>query len=253
VNLAETQDLFAALTMRESIDPVVRDTILEGDARLSSAERACIYSDMYLARLVDALREDYPLLARLVGNEQFFALAAEYVQAHPSRSPTLAHLGRVLSGFLHGRAAQRPDLAALSALEWARAEAFVAPDAEPQDVAALQALGEQLPTARLELVPSVRVLSLEYDVAPLWSDLDAGRDPSAPRPGPAFAVVWRRGFDVFHAPIASDERAALALVQQGKTVGEACEAFTGAADPVRAALDALSSWFGEGMVSGVSA
>jgi hypothetical protein len=58
---------------------------------------------------------------------------------------------------------------------------------------------------------------------------------------------------VFHARIASDERAALELVQQGKSVGEACDAFTGAADPVRAALEALSSWFGEGIVARVAA
>jgi hypothetical protein len=253
VNLAEIQDLFAALTMRETVDPEARDACLAGDARLSAAERARIYSEMYLARLVDALREDYPLVARLVGDAEFFALGGEYVQAHPSRSPTLAHLGRALPGFLRARTGRRRDVAALAALEWARAEAFVAPDAEPQDSSALQTLGEDLPSARLQFVPSLRVLALDSDVAALWSDLHAGRDPPPPRPGPAFLVVWRRGFDVFHAPIASEERAALAFVQQGGTVGEACEAFTGAADPVRAALEALSSWFGEGMVAGVSA
>jgi hypothetical protein len=253
VNIAELQDLFAALTMRERVDPEARNACLTGDERLSAAERARIYSDMYLARLVDALREDYPLLARLVGDEEFFALGAAYVRAHPSRSPTLAHLGRELPGFLRGRAGQRPDVADLAALEWARAEAFIARDAEPQDPAVLQSLGEDLPGARLELVPSVRVLSLDHDVAPLWSDLDSGGEPSAPRAGPACLLVWRRGFDVFHAPIASEERAALEAVLSGTTVGEACEAFTTAADPVRAALEALTSWFGEGLVARVAA
>jgi hypothetical protein len=253
VNLGETQDLFAALTTGEPVDAEARDACLAGDAQLPAAERARIYSDMYLARLVDALREDYPLLARLVGDEEFFALCSAYVKAHPSRSPTLAHLGRALPAFLRGRPGLRPDLGDLAALEWARAEAFIARDAEPQELAALQALGENLPSARLELIPSVRVLSLDHDVGRLWSDLEDGRDPSAPHPGPAFLLVWRRAFDVFHARIASDERAALELVQQGKTVGEACDAFTGARDPVRAALDALSSWFGEGIVERVAA
>ena len=152
MRLAEAQDLFAALVTGEHpVDPAAREAFLVGDAGLSASGRARIYSDMYLFRLVDALREDYPLLARLLGDEEFFSLCADYVRAHPSRHPSLARLGWALPGFLRDRAAPRADLSDLAALEWARAEAFVAADAGPLDETALRSLGEDAASARLVL------------------------------------------------------------------------------------------------------
>jgi len=123
VTLAESQQLIAALVTRDAeVDPAVRDASLVGDAELPAAERARIYSDMYLFRLVDALREDYPLLSQLLSAEEFFALSAAYVRTHPSENPSLAHLGRHLPAFLRDAPETRRDLAELAALEWARAQ-----------------------------------------------------------------------------------------------------------------------------------
>jgi hypothetical protein len=250
VTLGEAQDLFAALVTGDpSVDPAAREALLLGDGRLSASQRARIYSDMYLSRLVEALREDYPLLARLLGDDEFFSLCAAYVRAHPSRHPSLARLGADLPAFLRERAASRTDLPDLAALEWARAEAFVAPDAEPLGEAALRALGEEAASARLALVPSVRLLSLGHDAAALWADLEASRAPEAPRPGPAAVLVWRKGFEVFHAGISPEELRALSAVQRGATLAEACQAFAALPDPARAALDAVASWCGEGLIS----
>jgi hypothetical protein len=250
LTLAEAQDVFAALvTGDRPVDPASREALLIGDAGLSASERARIYSDMYLFRLVDALREDYPLLARLLGDEEFSSLCAAYVRAHPSRHPSLARLGAALPGFVRDRAGARADLADLAALEWARAEAFVAPDAVPLDETALRSLGEDAASARLVLVPSVRLLSLGYDAAALWADLEAAREPGPPRPGPGSLLVWRKGFEVFHAEVSPEELAALSAVQREATLGEACEAFAAVPDPTRAALDALASWSGEGLIA----
>ena len=254
MRLAETQELFAALVTGDiPVDPAARDANLTGDTELSAAERARVYSDMYLYRLVDALREDYPHLARLLGADPFFALAAEYVRAHPSRNPSLAHLGRELPAFLAAHPAGRADVADLAALEWARAEAFIAPDAEPLDAAGLGALAQNTAAARIVLCPSVRLLSLPHDVASLWADLEAGRDAGAPIRAPTALLVWRKGFEVFHAPVSPQELAALQTVQRGATLGEACEAFAALPDPAHAALDAVASWCGEGLICGIEA
>ncbi|HYR17851.1 MAG TPA: DNA-binding domain-containing protein [Myxococcales bacterium] len=250
MTLAEAQDLFAALVTGERpVDPAAREALLVGDAGLSADERARIYSEMYLFRLVEALREDYPLLARLLGEEEFFSVCAAYVRAHPSRHPSLARLGAALPGFLRDRAVPRPDLSDLAALEWARAEAFVAPDAAALDETALRSLGEDPASARLTLVPSIRLLSLGYDAAALWADLEALRQPGPALPGPTWLLVWRKGFEVFHAEVSPEELAALSAVQRGATLGEACEAFAALADPARAALDALASWSGERLIA----
>jgi len=253
MRLAEAQDLFAALVTGEHpVDAGAREECLAGDAHLSAGERAHIYSDMYLFRLVDALREDYPLVARLIGDEAFFALCAEYVRAHPSRNPSLARLGADLPAFLRERPATRPDLADLAALEWARAEAFIAPDAAPLDATALQTLGAGAASDRLVLVHSVRLLSFEHDGAALWADLEAAREPGPPMRRRMALLVWRKGFEVFHAEVSPEELAALAALRRGATLGEAFEAFAPLPDPAGSALDALASWSGEGLIAQIA-
>jgi hypothetical protein len=250
VTLAEAQDLFAALVTGDGrVDPAERDALLAGDAGLSASDRARIYSDMYLFRLVAALREDYPLLARLLGDEEFFSLGAAYARGHPSRHPSLARLGADLPSFLREQKTSRADLADLAALEWARAEAFVAANEEPLGEEALRSLGEDAAGARFSLVPSVRLLSLPHDVGGLWADLDASLAPQPPRPGPASLVVWRKGFEVFHAAVSPEELSALSALHRGASLGEAFEAFAALPDPARAALEALASWSGEGLLA----
>ena len=252
MTLSETQELFAALVTGEpAIDPAFRDTCLVGDGELSAGERAHIYSEMYVFRLVDALREDYPQLAQLLGAERFFALSSGYVRAHPSRNPSLAQLGRDFPAFLATRRGERTDLGDLAALEWARAEAFIAPDAEPLDSSLFQTLDENAAAARFVLSPSVRLLSLQHDVAPLWSDLEAAHEPREPVRAPASLLVWRKGFDVFHARVSPEELAALHAVQRGASLGDACEPFAALPDPTQAALDAVASWCGEGLICGI--
>ncbi|TMB06491.1 MAG: hypothetical protein E6J66_19265 [Deltaproteobacteria bacterium] len=61
-------------------------------------------------------------------------------------------------------------------------------------------------------------------------------------------AVWRKGFEVLHAPIDQDEARALALAQSGESLGAVCEAFVERPDAVEAAFRAISSWFAEGWV-----
>jgi hypothetical protein len=252
MTLSDAQQLFAALVTGESdVDPALRDATLVGDGELSAAGRARIYSDMYLFRLVDALREDYPLLARLLGGDGFFALASDYVRAHPSRAPSLAQLGQHLPAFLRENPRGRADLADLATLEWARASAFIASDAEPINSAALGPLAQNPAAARMVLVPSVRLLLLEHDAAALWAELEAGRDPGPPERSASCVLVWRKGFEVFHAAVSSQELAALAALQRGATFGEACESFATLPDAASAAFEALASWCGEGLICAI--
>src|ERR1051326_5290868 len=69
---------------------------------LSAAERVLIYNGMYLSRFAEALAVDYPGLKYYLGDEDFDALCARYVQKHPSTSYSLNHLGDALPDFLTG-------------------------------------------------------------------------------------------------------------------------------------------------------
>lgn len=254
MTLAETQRLFHALATGDpAVPPGEAGRIVLGTPGLSAVDRIGIYADMYLWRLADALREDYPKVAAVLGDERFLALARSYAREHPSDRADLGLFGRHLPAFLARRPAEdRPDLADLAALEWARAEVFFEAPAEPAGPDALGALApERFLAARLSLVPALRVLAQDHDAAATWRRLEEGGAPGEPAPGPAAVAVWRSGFDVFHAPVPLDEALALEAAARGEPLERVCAAFAGRDDPARAAFEAISSWLREGWIGAV--
>lgn len=252
MKLAEMQRLFYQLAARapgsESLDVA---TLFSGTAELDAKARIGIYADMFIWRQIDALREDFPKLALLLGDGHFYAMAEDYLKAHPSRHASLSELGRELAGFLlrwSGEGA-RADLADLAALEWARAKVFEEANFEPAPPERLRAFSADVfPRVRLRFVPALRALELRHDFVELWQSLEEGSPAGPPSPRGHTVVVWRKGFEVLHAPIDRDETAALELAQSGEPLGIVCGAFAQRPDPVEAAFTAISSWFVESWV-----
>jgi hypothetical protein len=106
-------------------------------------------------------------------------------------------------------------------------------------------------SARLRLVPALRVHRLRHDVAPLWGALVRGAPAPRPAPRETHLAVWRHGFEVFHAPVPADEARALAAARRGATLGEVLAAFQARPDPAAEALAAVESWFDEGWIAAV--
>jgi hypothetical protein len=230
------------------------DQIVRADGRLSPQRRVEIYAQMYFWRQVEALKEDFPKLAALLGADGFAHLVDAYVHTYPSVHPSLGRLGCQLARFLaeHRSENGRPDLADLAALEWARAEVFVELDAPSAPASIFSELApEQFAAARFCLVPAVRVLSFEHDAMALWRAVEQGEPAPGPLPHPQHVLVWRKGWTVFHAPIDAEEAKALEWARQGRTLGEVCEAFAERDEPVVAAFAALQSWLAESLVSRV--
>src|SRR5258708_4485523 len=133
----------------EAIDPAA---LLAGTPALDATARVRIYADMFIWRQIDALRDDFPKLALLLGDGPFYAMAEDYLRAHPSRHASLSELGRELPAFLRSWSGEggRADLADLAALEWARAKVFEEANVEPAPPEHLRAIGaNQLPQLRL--------------------------------------------------------------------------------------------------------
>lgn len=254
MTLAEIQTAFHALATRAA-DPAVRaEEFLLGSAELPASERIGIYADMYVWRLADSLREDFPKLAALLGGERFLELAEAYAREHPSDRPDLGQFGRHLPAFLRRfPARERVDLADLAELEWARSEVFLEAPAPSAGRDALASLGPRsFPEARLRLIPALRLLVLDHDAAALWRRLEDGEPAEAPRAEAAAVVVWRSGFEVFHSRVDLDEARALAAAAAGEPLSRVCAEFAGREEPAAAAFAALSSWLEEGWISAIS-
>jgi hypothetical protein len=222
-------------------DNMEADEMFLGSGELSAAARLAIYTDMFRARSVECLREDFPKLAALIAHDDFWELTMAYVKQHPSRDPSLSSLGRDLAGFVAQHSMERPDLSDLAALEWARAEVF-----EEANAAVLPAPNEL--AGPLQLIPALRRLRLQWDVCGLWNALEAGEHAPAPRPGPVDVIVWRKDHTVFHVLVSADEGNALNLVAAGRPLEEICAAFESHPNALERAARALGSWFAEGWI-----
>ncbi len=239
--LAETQRLFwtlisapegvaAALSAPGSEGERLRAAVegqIAGDGRLSATQRLDVYADQYFYRLLDCLTEDFPAVRAVIGEVRFHNLVTDYLLAHPSTHPSLRFAGQHLAPFLttHGLRDRWPFLGDLARFEWTLLDAFDAPDATPLAEADLAALpvGEWA-RLRIRLVPSCRLVELEWLVDETWARAKRGEEPGVPAPGPASFAVWRRDLRVLHRRLDGAERAALGAVADGRTFADVCAA-----------------------------
>ncbi len=228
-----------------------------------------VYHHAYAARLVSALRDNFEILARAMGDEAFDALGRAYLAAQPSQQPSIRWFGHRLAGFMDGCVAAddglvpHPALADLARLDWALREAFDAAAAEPLAAAALSAVaGHRWPALRFECHPSMRLLDLQWAVAPVWHVLKqaaAGAEPDLPAPEPAAhtLLVWRRGLATHWRVLVPSEAAALGQLADGARFDALCaRAADAAGDGDAAALKVLGwfrQWLADGLLAGIAA
>jgi hypothetical protein len=186
-----------AITGTDFLGTSARAVVRDG-SRMDPDARIEIYRLGYRARLVECLRDDYPVLAEALGEDGFESLCHAYIAAYPSTSPNLNGFGRHMASFartarhvLDDRAGFSADLAAL---EWALVEVIHAPLPAPIDVAPLSALA---PSAWGELrftkSASARLVKTEYPVNAYYqARRGRGETPGVPAAQAESTAIYRR-------------------------------------------------------------
>jgi hypothetical protein len=256
-NLPELQAMFWASLADDpgtddaaSLAPGLVAVIGPGTA-LTPAERLQIYTRMYFWRIRDALAEDYPQLAELLGSDGFADLLRAYLRHHPSENPSLRHAGRHLPAFLAAHPVGVPPYAGdLARLEWARVDAFDAPDVAPLGKADLHAIDpDAWATIRFAPIPALSVVACDWPVHDVWADPAGCR----PEPSPTILRVWRQEHRVFHARVDAFEAAALERLLAGEPFANVCDVF-GALAAEEAAARAgglLARWIEDGILGAI--
>jgi hypothetical protein len=232
---------------------------IAGTRSVPARTRLKIYREAYSLRLAEALATSYPVLYKLLGEDQFRWLACAYIDAQPSRHYSVRFFGHRLAAFLATEQQYRetPVLAELARWEWALADVFDARDAAPLTRKTLESLPpDRWPGLRFLFHTAVRVLHTQWNTASIWSALS--RD--APPPNPTRSVsrgswaIWRTGLDLFFAEMQSEEARALRLAMRGESFAGIC-ALPSASSDVDAALWAaglLGQWIDRGWIINVS-
>ncbi|MET3592625.1 hypothetical protein ABID26_002013 [Mesorhizobium shonense] len=153
-----------------------------GPDGLPSPRRFAVYRNNVVAGLIETLKENYPAVHRIVGDEFFRAMAGQFATAHPPRSPIMLGYGSGFPEFIGGfePVAALPYLADVARIERAWIEAYHAADAEPLTAADLLAIDQdRLAQVRLALHPSLRVTRSRFPALTIWRMNIAGGEPAA--------------------------------------------------------------------------
>ena len=160
-----------------------------------------IYTFGYLARLAEAIENDYPATRRILGEGAFRSLAARYLERHPPHSFDIGRAGDRLAAFLETDplAADLPFLPDLARFEWSLAEAFIAADREPLAWSDLARLGpEAVADAVFRPRPGTAVIRSRWPLLDLSATQDlADREVSIAVEGrPCVVLVYRQDLEV---------------------------------------------------------
>jgi uncharacterized protein (UPF0276 family) len=190
---------------------------------LKHAERFALYRGNLTSTWAKALAAAYPVIAQLVGEEFFTALAREYGRSHPSDNGDLNRFGAHFESFLRSfeHVNDLPYLPDMARLEWQlhrihyadHESALQAHDINPQTVE------EQ----SFPWQPTAQLFESEWAVVPLW--LAHQGKPFPPKMDePSRALLSRPEWTAHVTPLQAPDYAALQALKEGKTFGAALDA-----------------------------
>lgn len=204
-----------------------------------------------------ALLAAYPVIAALIGEDNFTHLARELWHHHPPRRGDLAYWGDALPAFLdqHAQLADIPYLGDVARTEWALHRAAGDADACP-DLSSFARLTQEDPQGlALSLAAGTAVIASRHPVASLVTAHlygSPGLDEAARRLRAGCAeqaVVWRQGLRPRIAPIGHAAAALLKALMGGSDLPGALDA---AAQAPSAGDDFdFSAWLSQAVTDGL--
>jgi len=188
-----------------------------------------VYRNTVVSGCVDALRANYPIVAQLLGDEMFDAVAAEHAAHCPPRRPVLALYGSRFPDWLEqqGWLREIPFLPYVAQIERLHVEALFAADATPLTLADLRGR-EDWQALRLAVHPAMRFAWLTAPAMSIWlahrdgftGDLELEWQAEG-------ALLTRPHLEVLPARLTRAGHRFLFGIRLGETVGSAAIATAG--------------------------
>jgi uncharacterized protein len=194
--------------------------------------RFAVYRNNVAVAQIGALKEQFPIVLQLIGDEAFSGLARAFARQSPPRSPVLGDYGADFPAFLETFLTETgesptPYLPDMARLDWACLSALRAPEAESCDVSQIAALDPaRLGAARALTHPSLALVASDW---PLLALRDPGGKPIADWSGET-VLVLRPGAELHLVSISSGAATFLRACAEGADLAAAATRAEGA-DP----------------------
>ena len=192
-----------------------------------SDKRFAVYRNNVMVGLIEALKDSYPVVHRLVGEAFFSAMARLYAAAEPPASPVMLDYGAGFAAFIarFEPAAVLPWLPDVARLERAWLEAYHAAEATPLSSAALTEVPmDEVADLRLILHPSVRIVPSAYPIVTIWlTNIEAGELSPIDIAAGEDALITRIDADVEVRRLPEGSAAFIAALGEGAPILDAIE------------------------------
>lgn len=188
-------------------------------------KRFAVYRNNVRGALVEALAVRYPVVQRLVGEDFFRAMAAEFAIQNLPASPVLIGYGADFPEFIETfkPAETLPFLADVARLESAYWQAYHAIDDLPLAASAFQSISpEALAGVRLQFIGACHMLSSPHPIVSIWQT-NAADESVTPvdLSQPEDAMVTRPALSVEVRRLPAGAFLLLSQLQNGASLGEA--------------------------------
>lgn len=253
-DLKGLQRLFHAAVVSDDRDFIAQ---IKTGGRITPEKRLSIYAYAYKARLRGVLREDFPVLHAMLGDEAFDVLSNAYIDHYPSHHPSLRFFGQHMAKFTARTAPyeNNPVIEEMARFEWSFRDVFDAADRASvgvEDVAAIPPMAWTI--LRLNFHPSVRLHSFRWNVAAVWSSVkEDAEHPVAPErlEEKTIVVQWRDGLLSYYRSLERDEAQVLTMAMAQKSFPDLCESLAEyqAGNAAVRAAELLKTWVLAGMVT----
>ncbi|MCG7494422.1 DNA-binding domain-containing protein [Thalassobius sp. Cn5-15] len=206
------------------LDPTAdRPEGLSDSAGRPAGKRFDVYRNNVTVSLREALEAGFPATARLLGEQNFTAIATGYLRANPPSSPLMMLYGGGFPRYISNvpALAKLGYLRDVARLEYAMRQSYHAEDAPELAADKLAALApEQLYNARLAFAPATQVVLTEWPIHAIRAKAlgeTAENPPGVAQP----TLVTRPEFDPILTPLPAEQADLLAELMRNKTLAEA--------------------------------
>ena len=221
MSVSQTAFNAALLDSARDVPPGLTDGIGQ-----PAGARFSVYRNNVAVSLTEALELGFPVIRKLIGEENFHNIAGVFLRQHPPTHPIISLYGEALPGFLAAfpPLAHLGYLADVARLEQSLRVSYHAADAAPTDPAILQDLTEDaLLDTRFDLAPSLHVIRSKWPIHAIWV---YNTEDGAPKPTAVAqsVLITRPAFDPAPSAIPAATAAFIVTVQDGATLGTAHDA-----------------------------
>ncbi len=220
---------------------------------LTQIERLGLYRSMYILRLVDVLKMDFPSIAYFLGDD-YRDFVERYLQVYPSRSYNLNNLSYDVPNFIKTapNIRRREFLYELASLELMLSHIF---NLEETPVLTKEAIAKVSPevweTAKIVPIKAFHLFDFNHNVNDYLEAVQNDEKPPKIKKKDTWVAVYRRNYKLWRLPLSRDAYNMLSDIVAGKSLSDAIvNAIEKSREPQEVLQKQVFKWFQEWVTEG---